>query len=97
MTSKKSTHREKYGKLVKAIGLDYLITLIPVKDIQTLREKFKEDENLNNIPLENWDRAGIPLHSLAQKYQIYNAPYSYVCILKEAAQQWVEEYESMGD
>lgn len=95
MTSKKSTHREKYGKLVKAIGLDYLIRLIPVKDIETLREKFEEDEHLNNIPLRDWDRAGFPLRSIAKKYQIYNAPFSYVCILKEAAQQWIEREEKI--
>lgn len=93
MTSAKSEHREKYGKLVETIGLDYLIKLIPVKDLQTLREKLEEDEHLNNIPLEDWDRAGMLLHFLSKKYNIYNAPYSYVCILKEAARQWVERSE----
>lgn len=59
-------------------------------DIEVIEEKLKEDVNLNNLALKEWDRKadelryylvqnGITTHSLSER----------VCILKEAARMLV--------
>lgn len=48
-------HREKYGAVVKLIGLDNFVRILPFS-IETLANKLKKDSNLNNIPLKEWDR-----------------------------------------
>lgn len=53
----KDVDRKTYlDAIVNTIGLEHLKPLLP-EDISTIREKYKEDEHLNNIPLRKWDSA----------------------------------------
>lgn len=52
---KDASFEEKYDFLIHKIGLQGLKEWIPVSD-ETLREAYVKDKNLNNIPLEDWDR-----------------------------------------
>lgn len=97
-----------YPQIVKQIGLDNLIPLLP-RDYQTRLSAWKANQSFNAIPLAEWDRAGgwreipetgdiiklpSPMHALV-KNAIGNQPLSvYVCILKEAAYQ---EIQMKGD
>lgn len=47
-------HREKYGKIVKLIGLDNFKELMP-EEPDVLAEKLEQDSALNNIKLSRWD------------------------------------------
>lgn len=87
------SHREKYSKVVNAIGLHNVVAYIPAT-LEELTKKLKQDEYLNNIDLPKWDGSaeyphfrrllqgiGINVYSLADR----------VCILKQAARMWVEQ------
>lgn len=47
-------HREKYGKIVKLIGLDNFKELMP-EEPDVLAEKLEQDSALNNIKLSRWN------------------------------------------
>ena len=52
---KDMSFEEKYDFLIDKIGLQALRNWIPISD-ETLRDAYVKDKNLNNIPLEDWDR-----------------------------------------
>lgn len=56
-TGEKLAHSEIYGRAIKLLGgLDVVASFIPFP-VDVLKEKLKEDPNLNNTPLSAWDRA----------------------------------------
>lgn len=75
---------------VKDLGFDNLVSYLPC-DEETLRRKYKEDKDLNNIPLKEWDKQaflirfllknrGVTVYSLSQR----------VSVLKKAAEMLCE-------
>lgn len=53
----KDIDRDTYlNAVLDKLGLENLKPLLPA-DLDTIREKQKEDEHLNNIPLRKWDAA----------------------------------------
>lgn len=107
-TGKKVEHRELYSRIIELLGgLDVVKMFIPFSLIQ-IREALQKDEHLNNLPMDKWDRAsgfhckgshctfiggGITrLYGKAKITAFSNA--EGVCILKEAARQWVEREEN---
>lgn len=86
------THREKYGRVVNGIGLDTLIPLIPAT-LEQVKEALETGEgHLNEIPIKLWDNKVPVVRSLMhRKLGINVSSLSQgVCVLKEAAKQWVE-------
>ncbi len=56
-TGEKLTHSEIYGRAIELLGgLDVVANYVPFK-IDFLQERYKEDPNFNNTPLDAWDRA----------------------------------------
>lgn len=49
-------HFKKYEALARKIGIDALLTLMPV-DRETMVVRLAADVHLNNVPLTMWDRA----------------------------------------
>ena len=103
-TGKKVEHREFYSKVIELLGgLDVVKMFIPFSLIQ-IREALPKDKNLNNLPIDKWDRAsgfhckgshctfiGGGITNLYGKAKITAFSNSDgVCILKEAARQWAE-------
>jgi hypothetical protein len=95
-----NNHKEKYGALVDAIGLQNLIPLIPATKEQIAKALEDGDEHLNTIPLKNWDDRHAFAKSLAGKVigQKEGSRISYtwslaesVCLLKNAAIKWVTQ------
>lgn len=79
------SYAEKYDYLINFIGYENLKKIIPF-GIKMLKENYKLDKNLNNIPLQQWDSLAycIPTRlrlSLAER----------VCILKETAIKMIGE------
>ncbi|WP_314021393.1 hypothetical protein [Mogibacterium diversum] len=52
---KNASFEEKYDFLIDKIGLRILRSWIPISD-ESIKETYAKDKNLNNIPLEDWDR-----------------------------------------
>lgn len=52
---KDMSFEEKYDFLIDGLGFKMLRTWIPVSD-ESIKEAYAKDKNLNNIPLEDWDR-----------------------------------------
>jgi hypothetical protein len=89
--------REYMARVVGKIGIDNIKPYIP-HSISFIREKLAKDENLNNIPLKEWDFAAERIHYLLHCNGI--ACYSLserVCILKEAARILCENEENYED
>lgn len=95
-----------YQEVVNNIGLENLIPLLPESDKNRLSTVIGKEKNLNKIPLSNWDICagyteltnGNIIHlpwngfdMLLRKIHIENVPLSQrICILKTAAQMYVE-------
>jgi hypothetical protein len=82
------THSEYYAQFVResmknAIGRNI--------GVERLKQAFKEDQNLNTIPLAIWDNMS---HSISfpdmKDYGEFRTLAGSVCILKEAARQLCE-------
>jgi len=95
----KCIHRQYYAQFVTNYIKD---TVLNKFGIEKLVKSFNEDKYFNNISLSTWDRINYCvdtnptldlLKSLGEGYSLAGA----VCILKEAAQQLVEEYKNSGD
>lgn len=89
------SHEEFYTNVVNGIGLGTLVGLLPATK-EKIQECLKKDENLNNIPLADWDecakhmkfyigRIGVKSISLGQS----------VCILKQTARMYAREKVSI--
>lgn len=107
-TGKRLSHSEVYGRAIKLLGgLDEVAKFVPFS-VKIIKEKLKEDPNLNNTDMRRWDAAsGFVCHGtkceligggiwkLYQQHGIDTASNSDgVCILKEAARQLAEREES---
>ena len=56
-TGEQLSYSEIYGRAIEYLGgLDEVAEFVPVP-VETLREKLREDPNLNNTPLSTWDKA----------------------------------------
>ena len=93
--SGKCTHREYYAQFVTPEIRQMVITRFGA---DLLKSALAKDENLNGVPLHQWDNlTGFPNHALA--YARLKAAGDHctlssgVCILKEAARQVAEEGE----
>ena len=75
---------------VKDLGLDNLVPYLPCNE-EILRRKYREDKDLNNIPIKEWDaqaslikfllkNRGVTVYSLSQR----------VSVLKKAAEMLCE-------
>ena len=90
-------HNEYYGQFVTN---DIRQMVLQRFGIKQLAEVHQEDEDLNNIPLVNWDGLGIYLlhdspflnHNLIKETQQGYSNAGAVCILKEAARQLIIQY-----
>jgi len=106
-TGETLTHSEIYGRAIELLGgLNVVARFVPFP-VNVLRERLKEDPDLNNTPLSMWDRAagfsGINYQGYAPQSIDGGIRRSYlqqgitisnaegVCILKEAARRLVEK------
>lgn len=102
-TGKEISHREKYRRVISALGYENVKKCIPFS-LDEIKEALPKDKHLNNLSMKKWDSAagficeygkaifiGSPLIYLYHKNGV-NAfsPSDGVCILKEAARLWVE-------
>lgn len=55
-TGKEITHAEFYNTIVDALGYAAVKQYIPFT-LEQLKEAYKTDKSLNNLPLKNWDYA----------------------------------------
>ena len=104
-TGEKISHREIYSRAINLLGgLDAVIPYIPFK-LDEIKKALKEDEHLNNLSMDKWDYVsgfrsgrqgsmtfiGGGVWNLYRKAEINSASNAQgVCLLKEAARQWVE-------
>lgn len=109
-TGEKLTHSEVYDRIIEFLGgLDAIAPYIPFA-IEELREKVKEDPNLNNTRLAVWDKvaehSAKVLDSLQHHKSIWSLYRRYgisfastadgVSLLKEAARRLVEREAAKG-
>lgn len=83
----KCTHSEYYGQFVGSYTKSLIVSVFGVDKI---KELFKEDANLNNVPLYKWDLLAGRFDSPVQKMRDlgdYPTLAGKVCILKESARQ----------
>lgn len=107
-TGKKMTHREIYRRCIERLGgLNAVKPFIPYSLAQ-IRQALPHDEHLNNLPISKWDWAsgfncrggdctliGGGIVALYREHGINAFSCAQgVCILKEAAREWVEESEA---
>lgn len=98
------SHSEIYTRAINALGgLDAVIPYIPYS-LSAIEEAIETDPHLNNLSMDKWDRAsgfacnkgdchfiGGGIWYLYRKAGINSASNAEgVCILKEAARQWIE-------
>ncbi len=90
------THREYFGQFVTSAIKRLVCNRF---GSYYLQEAFKQDESFNTIPLTEWDDLGsilrrsptyVDAELLAQAGEQVSLS-TYVCILKEAARQIIEE------
>lgn len=85
-------HIDKYTTIVEKLGGTRAFELFLPENVSVLREKLAEDEHLNNIPLNRWDRLDGRVRYLA-----HGAGFRYwslsdtVCTAKQAARMLVNE------
>ena len=87
----KMSHEEMYVTLVNDVGLDQLTPLLPTNK-QMLQTAYEEDENLNTIPLEEWDIQYSQVERLLGGIGITGISMSEcVCLLKRAARMHIQQ------
>lgn len=85
--SEEVSHRDYYGQFVK----DWHVNLVSAMfGAEKLRSALEKDENLNNIPLQQWDIAGMRINTQELRGELkqcgdFLTACGLVCILKEAA------------
>lgn len=85
---KEVSHEEKYRTVVEAIGLQRLISYLPA-DKKEIQKALKEDNSLNNIPLQRWDDMHLFLRGEFKKIGINSISLAEtVCTLKQAARMY---------
>lgn len=83
------SHEEMYTKVVQSIGLESLEQFLPAPKNE-LREALAEDESMNTIPLDEWDRCHAHVRKLLRMVGVTSCSRSQaVCILKQAARMKV--------
>ena len=84
----KVTHRDYYGQFVTPEAKAIVTASIPVERLIA-----STDRHFNDIPLQKWDRMPAPrsLNEKMKRCGDYLTLAGKVCILKEAAQQIVED------
>lgn len=96
-------YKEKYYKIIQLFGFEEVKKCVPFT-LEELKEAYKEDEYLNNLPMEKFDLAagfktkdqdvifiGSQLTDLYKKYGVDTfSVVTGVCILKECAREWVK-------
>jgi len=80
-----SDHYKKYDKLSKVIGIETLKRIMPATP-EAIKQAFQEDEYLNSISLDRWDRAATTLTNFYNVASLSLA--EKVCILKHVAQYY---------
>jgi hypothetical protein len=85
------THEEKYAKLCAKyhVSWDTKSPHLVGVTVETLIEKFREDEHLNNIPLRRWDNLAIGFISFNRNTGLSLA--EVVCMQKHAAVQLIRK------
>lgn len=91
-TGNRMAHRDIYRRVIERLGgLEKVKPYIPFSLVK-IRKAIPKDEHLNNLPIRKWDLAAGCLWVLYRKNDIRSAsPSQGVCLLKEAAKEWVEE------
>lgn len=84
-------HAEKYEALCQKYGIKWTTESprLVGETIESMIEKYKQDEHLNNIPLKYWD-------ALAMTMLNRQPLYEKVCMSKYAAKKMLEEYMKKG-
>lgn len=96
-TGEKVSHQEIYTRAINACGgLDAVIPYVPFGREAIKAALENHDEHLNTLPLKQWDGASDRVKYLcARKAHITCMSLSQgVCLLKEAARQWVETQQN---
>jgi hypothetical protein len=106
-TGERISHREKWQRVVNALGYEEVKERIPYT-LEQIKKALPRDEYLNNLPMKAWDNSsgvwvndmrgtrgilhGAPLLAIYRKAGVTSFSQSDgVCILKEAARMWAEE------
>ena len=92
----RALHRQYYAQLVHEGVIGYV-----VRSIGHERLLASTDPYLNDIPLHLWDRAALllPTDALARRFEDLGDRRSLagmVCVLKEAARQYIERQRGAG-
>ena len=75
---------------IEDLGFDNLVFYLPC-DEETLRRKYKQDKDLNNIPLKEWDTQAYFIGFLLKNRGVYSYSLSQrVSVLKEVARMLCE-------
>ena len=84
----KCTHRQYYAQFVNDNVKLMIKDWIGIKRLLKSKDKY-----LNDIPLNTWDKIGLPygIKDLLKKAGDFYTLAGQVCILKEAARQMVED------
>lgn len=90
---KKCTHRQYYAQFVDDRVKQRVLAIFSKEQ---LTKAFQEDKHFNTsyTPLSKWDTAGyepFPVADDLKKYDDFLTQAGIVCILKEAAEQIIEE------
>ena len=105
-TGERIGHREKWQRVVNALGYKEVKACIPYT-LEQIKKALPHDEYLNNLPMKAWDNSsgvwvddmrgtrgtlhGAPLLAIYRKAGVTSFSQSDgVCILKEAARMWAE-------
>lgn len=93
------THEDIYGEIIKMLGEDELVELIPFSEKQVAEALSTGDVHLNTLPLKVWDSMYEQVKALGRKYaerlakEIQDKVYysmslaESVCILKQTARR----------
>ena len=84
-------HEKKYTDLCERHGVKWNeeSPRLVGETLETMAKKYKEDENLNNVWLERWDRLAIGFMSLNRGHGLSLA--ECVCMHKHAAKTLLKE------
>lgn len=83
-TDNKLGHAEKFRTIILGLGHGNVIQQLP-RSVSELKEKLKEDQYLNNVPLSEWDLKHYQVRMLLKEKGMRSISKSdTVCILKES-------------
>jgi len=87
-SSSPTAHREYYAQYVTDAIVSHVGTAIGQKLLRST------DEHFNDIPLRRWDDIGWGMRPDFKAYGDSDSLAGRVCIVKEAARQWLEQERS---